>query len=35
MRALIERMSFRRRLALAGTAAVAVAILLALGTPSS
>ncbi len=32
MRELIERMSFRRRLTLAGTAAVAVAILLALGT---
>jgi two-component system, OmpR family, sensor histidine kinase MprB len=32
MRELIDRMSFRRRLLLAGTAAVAVAILLALGT---
>ena len=32
MRALIEGMSFRRRLALTGTAAVALAILLALGT---
>jgi two-component system, OmpR family, sensor histidine kinase MprB len=32
MRRLIEGMSFRRRLALTGTAAVAVAILLALGT---
>jgi two-component system, OmpR family, sensor histidine kinase MprB len=32
MRELIDRMSFRRRLLVAGTAAVAVAILLALGT---
>jgi two-component system, OmpR family, sensor histidine kinase MprB len=32
MRELLDRMSFRRRLLLAGTAAVAVAILLALGT---
>ena len=32
MRALIEGMSFRRRLARPGTAAVALAILLALGT---